>query len=335
MRAIQVYFLLICMIMISSCYPRQNMRNAAPASKIEGSSSLPVEKEALSKAIPHQREKEAAGGGGAGFNDSSNNISLQKVSNEQTSNLAYERKIIRNAEMVIETSNPVDGQRKIAAIAEKNGGFVVTSESKENPGELQAKPAITVTIIARVPAARFNEALEEILKIGGRVLQQKTSGQDVTEEYIDLEARLRAKRALEMQFLEIMKQARKISDALEVQNQLTEVRTEIESLEGRRRFLQNQATLSTITATLHTPLPIAVATTRGIRPSIYEALGDGIDTATAIVLGVIHFIIVMIPVFLLILLPCWFLFKRLRPLRHLIPMPKKSEPAISGSAEAD
>jgi hypothetical protein len=68
-------------------------------------------------------------------------------------------------------------------------------------------------------------------------LSVKTTGQDVTEEYIDLEARLRSKKALEAQFLEIMKQAHKISDALEVQSQIADVRADIERIEGRRRFL--------------------------------------------------------------------------------------------------
>ena len=87
----------------------------------------------------------------------------------------------------------------------------------------------------------------------------KISGQDVSEEYLDLEARLRTKKALEAQFLEIMKQARKVQDALDVQSQLADVRTEIERLEGRRRFLENQAALSTITTTLQMPQPIIAA----------------------------------------------------------------------------
>ena len=97
----------------------------------------------------------------------------------------------------------------------------------------------------------------------------------MTEEYIDLEARIRTKKALEAQFLEIMKQARKISDAMEVQTQLAEVRTEIERLEGRRRFLENQSALSTINITLHTPTPVVAAATRGFVYDLKAAFGDG------------------------------------------------------------
>ena len=86
------------------------------------------------------------------------------------------------------------------------------------------------------------------------------------------------------QFLEIMKQAERFRSALEVQSQLADVRTEIERLEGRRRFLENQAALSTITTTLQMPAPIVAATTTGFGHSIKQAFGDAVDTAASIVL---------------------------------------------------
>ncbi|MGE0130371.1 MAG: DUF4349 domain-containing protein [Blastocatellales bacterium] len=237
---------------------------------------------------------------------------LDSAASSRASSQATERKIIRNAEITIETEAPDEGQRKIAAIAEKHGGFVVISESKQNDARSQTAAATVVNVIVRVPAQKFEAAIEEIRGVGGRVLHEKRSGQDVTEEYIDLEARIRTKRALEAQFLEIMKQARKVSEALEVQTQLAEVRTEIERLEGRRRFLENQSALSTINITLHTPTPVVAATTSGFFYELKAAFGDGVDTGAEIILGVIRFVIVMIPVTLFILLPAWFVFKWLR-----------------------
>lgn len=225
---------------------------------------------------------------------------------------ATERKIIRNGEITIETDTPNEGQRKIAAIADKHGGFVVISESRQNEARSQTVASTVVNVVVRVPAQKFEAAISEIEGVGGRILHRKESGQDVTEEYIDLEARIRTKRALEAQFLEIMKQARKISDALEVQTQLADVRTEIERLEGRRRFLGNQSALSTINITLHTPTPVVAAATRGFFYDLKTALGDGADVGTGIFLGIIRFVIVMIPVTLFILLPAWFAFKWLR-----------------------
>jgi hypothetical protein len=235
---------------------------------------------------------------------------LKSAESAQASTQASERKIIRNAELRIETGEPAEGQRKIGAIAEKHGGFVVTSEARQNDGGGQ--PATTVNVIVRVPAARFAAALDEILGTGGRLLHRKDTGQDVTEEYIDLEASLRTKRALESQFLEIMKQARKVSEALEVQTQLTEVRTEIEQIEGRRRFLENQAALSTITITLQTPVPFTATSPRGFWHDLRSASGDGVEIALSIVLDLLRSVIAMSPILLLIVLPGWLLLKFVR-----------------------
>ena len=198
-----------------------------------------------------------------------------------------ERKIIRNGDFTIESKNPSEDQRKIASIAESLGGFVVTSEFKRAASSDSS--GSSVNVIVRVPSAQFDKAINEIIKTGSQVLYKKTSGKDVTEEFVDLEARLRAKHALENQYLEIMKRASKISDVLEVQEKLTDVRTEIEQMEGRRRYLDNQASLSTINITLQSPAAIVAATQNGFWRSIKNSFGDGIDEAVGIVLGVIQF----------------------------------------------
>lgn len=250
-------------------------------------------------------------------------VSLQGAAAVQASSLAADRKIIRNADLTIETDSPEGALRKITSIAEGQGGFVVTSELKNSDVTGQPKPAQTVTVVARVPSSQFDQAVEQILATGNRVIQQKTTGQDVSEEYLDLEARIRTKKALEAQFLEIMKQARKVSDALEVQSQLADVRTEIERLEGRRRFLENQSAMSTITATLQMPAPLVVATTTGFGHSVKQAFGDAVDTAASIILFVVQAVIVLIPIAVLIVLPAWLVW---RVLRRRFVLTKKTEP---------
>src|SRR5215813_7309186 len=241
---------------------------------------------------------------------------------------AFMRKVIQNAEITIESDNPNEGQQKIGVIAEKHGGFVVISESKHNEAASQNVASTEVNVVVRVPAEKFQATIDEIRAVGGRILHEKSSGQDVTEEYIDLEARIRTKKALEAQFLEIMKQARRISDAMEVQTQLAEVRTEIERLEGRRRFLENQSALSTINITLHTPTPVVAAATRGFFYDLKAAFGNGVDTGTDIFLGIVRFGIVMIPITMFILLPGWFVIKWLR---RRIPWPERAAAASATS----
>jgi hypothetical protein len=253
----------------------------------------------------------------------SSSVSLSQAGVVQAAELASERKIIRDAELTIEVDAPKDGQARIGSIAESLGGFVVTSEFKQNGGG-PSRPRETVTVVVRVPANQFNAALEAIRGLAGRVVQEKQSGQDVTEEYIDLEARIRTQKALEGQFLEIMKQARKVEDALEVQRQLAEVRNEIERLEGRRRFLDNRSSLSTITVNLQTSAPLVTASTTGFGHDVKQAFGDGVDTAVAIVSGIIRLVIVLVPVVLFILLPAGLV---LRFAVRRVPWFKKPKPA--------
>jgi len=230
-------------------------------------------------------------------------VSLQQAGGSQSSAEAMNRKIIRDANLSLEVSAPTETQQKISSLAESLGGFVVTSETKQVAStDGQSRRDIEVTLVVRVPAPQFSQALDQIRALGIRVIAEKVTGQDVTEEFIDLEARVKSQKALEAQFLEIMKQANKVVDALEVQRQIAEVRSEIEKLEGRKRFLESRASLSTITISLQTPTSIVVNTSSFGR-SIRESVRDAVDIAGAIVLFLIRFVIIMIPIFLLVILP--------------------------------
>ena len=321
MRQMTILFLLATFAVFSGC-GRSGLNDAARMQSQPAPTTAPM---VAKEATVFGRGAASGSAEQAGQRQAADPLSV--ANSIQASAQAIERKIIRNAELTMELDTPEETQRRIASIAEKHGGFVVNSESRQNDRNLQSAPRTSINVIARVPAAKFDETIQEIQQLGGNVSHRKITGQDVTEEFIDLEARTRAKRALETQFLEIMKRAQKVSDALEVQSQLAEVRGEIERLEGRRRFLENQAALSTINITLQTPTPIVAATTGGFWHSIKLAFGDGLDTAADIVLGLVRFVIVMIPVVVLILLPLWLL---VRWLRRRVDWPRR--PAVVNNA---
>ena len=248
-------------------------------------------------AAPNAVKGPVEGGGGGAVQD----VSLEQAGDSQAAPVPAERKIIRNANISLEVDDVPKAAQRVATVAEARGGFVVTSESRQQSADDDSKTYDIVTVEVRVPAAQFDAAVGEIRAAGGRVIEEKVTGQDVTEEYIDLEARIRTHRALEAQFLEIMKQARTVADALQVQRELANVRTDIERLEGRRRFLENQTSLSTIKVTLRPPTPFVSA--GGFGRGIREAFGDGIDIAATITLGLIRVVIALIPVVVLVFLP--------------------------------
>ena len=268
--------------------------------------------------------------GRAGAEAEIRDVSLSQADASQAAPVPTERKIIRNAALTIESDAPADGQRRIASIAEQRGGFVVTSESRQQGGGDGAGVYEVVTMEVRVPAAQFDAILGEIRGVGSAVVDEKITGQDVTEEYIDLEARARTQRALEAQLLELLKRAGGVSDALEVQRALATVRTEIERLEGRRRFLENKSSLSTIRVTLRPSGVLTGASTRGFFHGLKRAFSNGIDIALSITLGLIQVIIALIPVFLLVVVPIVLLFRFLlrRRRRNAPPMPATPPPPV-------
>jgi len=267
--------------------------------------------------------------GRAGAEAEIREVSLSQADASQAAPVPSERKIIRNAALLIESDAPAEGQRRIASLAEQRGGFVVTSESRHQGGDGGAGGGYeVVTMEVRVPAAHFDAVLGEIRGVGSAVVDEKITGQDVTEEYIDLEARARTQRALEAQLLELLKRAGGVSDALEVQRALATVRTEIERLEGRRRFLENQSSLSTIKVTLRPAGVLAGASTRGFFQGLKRAFSNGIDVALSITLGLIQVFIALVPVFLLVVLPIVLLFRLLlrRRRRNAPPPPADAAP---------
>lgn len=216
---------------------------------------------------------------------------------------AADRKIIRNAELTMEVASTTETQHRVVSIAEAHGGFVVTSEAKQKENAEPAKRTLDIKLVVRVPSQQFGAVLDKIRGLASNLNQENVTGQDVTEEFIDLEARIKTQRALEAQFLQIMKQASKVDDALEVQRQIADVRTDIERLEGRKRFLENRASLSTITVNLQSAKPMVVVSSTGFGRGVHNAVSDSVELGSEIVLLLVRFVIMMIPISVLLLLP--------------------------------
>jgi hypothetical protein len=233
-------------------------------------------------------------------NTSSNIRELPRTPTLAVNPAPSDRKIIRNAELNLEAEDPEDAQRRITSIAESKGGFVV--ESQQSSSDIQATTRDIVLMSVRVPSEKFGETLDEIRKTASRVVIETVKGQDVTEEFIDIEAQLKAKKALEEQFMSIMKRANTVEDALSVQGQLAEVRGQIERIEGRKRFLENQSSLSTIKIRLQTAKVFA-ASSEGFGDRLADAFFSGFDIAMSFILGLVTFVIAALPFAVLVGLP--------------------------------
>ena len=155
------------------------------------------------------------------------------------------RMVVKNASLSIVVEEPGSTMDGISKLASELGGYVVSS----NLYRIQVDGGVEVpqaNITIRVPVEKLDQALGEIKKGAGEILNENVSGQDVTQEYTDLESRLRNLENAEAQLNEIMDQAYKTEDVLTVYNRLVEVQGQIELIKGQMQYYEQSAAMSAI-----------------------------------------------------------------------------------------
>ena len=176
----------------------------------------------------------------------------------QAFDIDTERMIVRTGDIRMVVEDIAITLEEITGITENSGGYVVSS----NKWKEQERYVGVISI--RVPTELFDETMRALRELAVEVVFDQTSSQDVTEEYIDLEAKLRNLEATEEQLLVIMQQAVEVEDILEVQRELTNTRDEIERTRGRMQYLEQTSETSYISVSLtQSKLDVQFATYRG------------------------------------------------------------------------
>ncbi len=160
------------------------------------------------------------------------------------SSTAQDRLIVRNGDLSLVVKDVVQTRDDIAQLATRLEGYVVSTSISGKDLNLKGN------IVIRVPDTRFESAIGELRKLAVRVNTERTSSQDVTEEYSDLQARLKNAQATENQLLVLLQKADKVDDILKVYQQLTQVRQQIEQLKGRIQYLERSSSMSLISVNL-------------------------------------------------------------------------------------
>jgi len=250
------------------------------------------------------------------------------------------RKVIMTADIALEVKEFQPVADRITTIAESSLGYI--SQSTMSGGAGQHKSG---TVTLRVPVKNFNRAIEEIGRLG-KVISKNLQGQDVTEEYVDLQARARSKQRAEERMYAILTKARSIEETLRVEGQIEQIHTQIEQLLGKIKYLENRSDLSTIsvaiaeaqdTANVVKPVPPGYWQTvwtdfsNGLKSSVRGALDTLVWFIGTVLGALIWFIIVGVPILLV-----WAILKRawrtLRP-AGAPPVPGPSQDIVPPVAE--
>jgi hypothetical protein len=202
------------------------------------------------------------------------------------------RMIIKTADLSFEVEKYDTANIRIQKITEQFGGFI-SSANTEIPQENVKRGTVTL----RVPSEKFEAILIELKKLAKKLESEGVRGEDVTEEFYDVEARLGNAKKTEGQYLDILRTAHTVTDVLAVQRELNAIRDQIDRFEGRRKFLMDQTGLSTITITFHDPYPVSISSSGGFWATIGEGFENGYKGFAVVLSGVIAFLIAGLPIF--------------------------------------
>jgi len=212
---------------------------------------------------------------------------------------AVDRMVIYNANLEIAVMHPEQVMQEIMDMAESAGGFVVRSNLYQTYTEAGSLPRASITI--RVPAEDLDSIMDAIKAMTPDpeedVISENISGQDVTAEYTDLQSRLRNLEAAEAALVELMEDARDPEDVLNVFDELTYYRGEIELVKGRIRYLEESADLSAISIEIIPKESLQPITVGGWEPkgTVKRAVEALINTGQEIVDILIWFGIYCLP----------------------------------------
>lgn len=165
--------------------------------------------------------------------------------NDPNNEIQIERKLIKNGEVEFESEKLTETRKNIFKTIKKFNGYSSSDNEYKNSNE------ISNSITIRVPSENFDNLLSEITVGVTKFDRKEITIKDVTVEFLDIEARLKTKKELEDRYLEILKKANTVTEILEVEKQIGELRSEIESIEGRLKFLNSQISFSTLNVRIY------------------------------------------------------------------------------------
>ncbi len=201
-------------------------------------------------------------------------------------------RIIKTGSVSMDVKNTEETLASISVLAGSYEGFVQSSNTWLNYNDTLAG-----SITLRVGSEYFETAMVEIKKLATVVRSESVSGQDVTEEFIDVQARLGTLHAEEAQYLEILKKATTVEEILQVNDYLSRVRRDIESSEGRLQYLENKTVFSTISVDVSEETSV-IAPTRDWQPFVVvkQALNQLVVAAQGFVNVLIWLLVFGVPV---------------------------------------
>ncbi len=281
-----------CLIALTGCGGNFEGMNADMAPGMEDM----LVSEIMSKAEEQLEEYDEADYDDAGSYENTKNVATAKIPS----------KIIKEGNASIEVGEYAAVMVQVKAVIEKYEGYIANEDEENNHYRTSN------SLVIKVLNDRFEEALNELTALGDKVDYKRVNADDVTEEFVDIQARIKTKRAVEQRYVEILQQAKTIDEILEVEDHLRVIREELESIEGRLKYLDERVKYSTIHLTVYQTYDYA---STPYSPDFGDKMGDAFGGGWEGFLMVLVGIVYLWP-FVLLLIVLLFLLRRWRKKRR-------------------
>lgn len=199
-----------------------------------------------------------------------------------------ERKIIQNADLILKVDDVTACADRISVLTQQLGGYLVNSR------QYRYQDKITANLSVKVPADKLTGMLETVSGYG-EISDKTISTEDVTEEYYDAEARLKVLEAKETRLLALFDRANTITDIVSVEKELGEVRSNIEVIKGRLKYLNNATSFSTVNITLEQAVPGTLKAPQGTMGKAWRGLVNSLNTMVDFGSNLVIYVIIILP----------------------------------------
>ncbi len=218
------------------------------------------------------------------------------------SEIPTEAKIIKNANIRFETNDLNESYTAIQNAVKKHGAII------QNDNEGKDYGTVFRNLVVRIPSKNFDVFIADISKGVSYFDKKEISSDDVTEQYIDIDARLKAKKVLEIRYFELLKKANKVSEMIEIETQLATIREEIEAKEGQLRYMQSRVSMSTISIECYKTVAEQEGATESFGSKIWTAIASGFNSMSNFFIGLLQ----VWPFILIFVLGFYFIRKRIK-----------------------
>lgn len=171
--------------------------------------------------------------------------SLQAEDQKSQQVETVERKVIKQGDIKFETTDIDKTKSLVIQTVQKLDGYIAKDNVYDYANRLEH------SLIIRVPADKFDLLLENISESINKLDNKSIDILDITEEYIDIEARIKTKKELQDKYIDLLKRATRVEEILTIEKEIGNLQTEIESVEGRMRYLKDKIAFSTLTVTYY------------------------------------------------------------------------------------